>query len=127
MASRTSTHITFSWDINIVDDYHSSSYIDFYLYYQQRSYIRSLYIYYSSATRNGTTFSYTSPLETFNNGPYIMWVQVYLYYLYHSLIKSERKYVDIGKSDLARNTLTIGTSVIYIFPKALHFNTVHVL
>ena len=48
-----------------------------------------------------------------------MWVEVYLYYLYH---KSERKYVDIGKLDLARNTLNIGTSVIYIFPKALHFN-----
>ena len=53
-----------------------------------------------------------------------MWMEVYLYYLYH---KSERKYVDIGKLDLARNTLNIGTSVIYIFPKALNFNTVHVV
>ena len=45
-----------------------------------------------------------------------MWVQVYRS-VYPSSLNSERKYVDIGKSDLARNTLTIGTSVIYIYTK----------
>ena len=55
-----------------------------------------------------------------------MWVHVYRS-VYPGLLNSERKYVDIGKSDLARNTLTIGTSVIYIIYKALHFNTVRVL
>ena len=76
VASRNSTHITFSWDI--VDGYYSSSYIDyFYLYYQHRTSTYSLYIPYRSATSNGATFSYTSSLAIFNNGPYAMWVRVY--------------------------------------------------
>ena len=78
VASRNSTHITFSWDI--VDGYYTSSYISsFRLYYQRRasSYAPSVHISYSLATNKGATFSYTHSLETFNDEPYIMWVWVY--------------------------------------------------
>ena len=101
MASRNSTHITFSWDI--VDRYYTSSYISYFrLYYQRRSssYAPSVYIYYSSATRSGTTFSYTHSLETFNNGPYMMWVRVYRHSRYPRYTYSEKMYVLIGKLDL---------------------------
>ena len=95
--TKSSTHITFYWDI--VDGYYTSSYINyFYLYYQGRSSsTSSVYISYSSATRSGTTFSYTSPLITFPNGPYIMWVQVYRSSLEPRNTYSEKKYVKIGK------------------------------
>ena len=96
MANKNSSHITFSWDI--VDDYYTSSYISyFYLYYQNRTSTYSQYISYSSTTPSGTTFSYTSPLETFNNGPYIMWVEVYRPYRYPRYIYSEKTYIRIGK------------------------------
>ena len=101
VASRNSTHITFSWDI--VDGYYTSSYISYFrLYYQRRSYSYAPYVYisYSSATHNGATFSYTHSLETFNNGPYIMWVQVRRPSLDPSYTYSGRKHVKIGKQDL---------------------------
>ena len=97
VVNQNSTHITFSWDI--VDGYYNSSYINYFrLYYQHRSSTPSLYIRYSSATRNGATFRYTRSVRTFNNGPYIMWVRVYRSsaldprYTY-----SRRQYVDTGK------------------------------
>ena len=95
--SQNSTHITFSW--NIADGYYSSSSINyFYLYYQHRSSIQSLYIPYSSATRSGATFRYTSSVGNFNNGPYLMWVEVYRYStLDPRIIYSRRMYVNIGK------------------------------
>ena len=97
MANKNSTHITFSWDI--VDGY-SSNISSFNLYYQHRTSTYSRYIYYSSASRSGATFSYTHSLETFNDGPYIMWVQAYRRYLYPRYTYSEKKYVRIGKLDL---------------------------
>ena len=97
VAYKNSTHITFSWDI--VDGYYTSSYIRyFYLYYQCRSLsTSSVYIYYSSATRSGTTFSYTSSLETFNDGPYIMWVRAYRPSLDPRYTYSGKKHVKTGK------------------------------
>ena len=97
MANKNSTHITFSWDI--VDGY-SSNITFFLLYYQHRTSTSGLHISYSSATRNGATFSYTRSLETFNNGPYIMWVWVHRRYLSPTNTYSEKKYVHIGKLDL---------------------------
>ena len=94
MAIENSTHITFSWVI--VDGYYNSSDIyAFYLYYQQHTSTRSLYIPYSSTTSSGATFSYTYSLEPFINGPYIMWVWVYRRRVKSTY--SERKYVKIGK------------------------------
>ena len=97
VASRNSTHITFSWDI--VDGYYTSSYIRYFrLYYQHRSsYAPSVYIDYSSATRSGATFSYTSPPVTFNDGPCIMWVRAYRPSLVPRYTYSKKKYVKIGK------------------------------
>ena len=99
VVNQNSTHITFSWDI--VDGYYNSSYIRyFYIHYQHRSsvYQRSLFISYSSTTRNGATFRYTSSVGNFNNGLYIMWLQAYrsseVQPRYPS---SRRKYVNIGK------------------------------
>ena len=96
-ASRNSTHITFSWDI--VDGYYNSSDVRyFYLYYQHRTSTPSLYISYRSVTSNGATFSYSSSLGNFNNGPYIMWVRVYRRSaLYPRNTYSEKVYVKIGK------------------------------
>ena len=98
MTDKNSTHITFSWDI--VDGYYSSSDIYYFqLYYQPRyTYLRGVYIPYSSTTRNGATFSYTHSLETFNNGPYIMWVWVYRRFpLDPTFTYSRKKKIDIGK------------------------------
>ena len=96
VVSQTNTHVTFSWDI--ADGYYTSSYINsFYLYYQHRSSIRGLNIGYSSATRFGATFWYTSSVESFNNGPYVMWVRVYRPSLDPRYTYSGRKYVSIGK------------------------------
>ena len=98
MASRNSTHITFSWDI--VDGYYTSSYIRYFqLYYQRRSYLSTyaVYISYSSTTRSGTTFRYTHSLDTFSYGPYIMWVRVYRPSLDPTYTFSRRKRVKIGK------------------------------
>ena len=96
VVSQNSTHITFSWDI--VDGYYSSSYINyFHLYYQYRYSTSSLYISYSSATRSGATFRYTSSVGYFNSGPYIMWVQVYRASLYPGYTYSRTKYVNISK------------------------------
>ena len=99
MVNRNSTHITFSWDI--VDGYYNSSYINyFFLYKEDRSSFgwSLLYIPFSSTTSNGTTFSYTSSLDNFNNEPYIMWVEVHRRsHLYPTRTYSIRKYVKIGK------------------------------
>ena len=101
MANKNGTHITFSWDI--VDGYYNSSDITFFqLYYQHRTSTHSQHIYYSSAYRNGATFSYTRPLEIFNNGPYIMWVWMHRRFIFPYNSYSERKYVKIGKLDLER-------------------------
>ena len=96
VVSQNSTHITFSWDI--VDGYYTSSYINyFHLYYQHRSSTQSLYIPYSSATRSGATFRYTSSVINFNNGPYVMWVRVYRPSLDPRYTYSRKQYVDTGK------------------------------
>ena len=97
MANKDSTHITFSWDI--VDGY-SSNITYFRLYYQNRKSTYSWSFPYSLATRSGTTVSYTWLLESFNNGPYIMWVQVYRRSLFPRYTYSEKTYVRIGKLDL---------------------------
>ena len=97
VVSQTNTHIIFSWDI--VDSYYNSSYIySFRLYYRHRSSIQSLNIPYSSATRSGATFRYTSSVINFNNGPYVMWVRVYRSSALDPwYTDSRRKYVSIGK------------------------------
>ena len=97
VANKNSTHITFSWDI--VDGY-SSNITYFHLFYQHRTSSSAQYISYRSASRNGATFSYTYSLETFNNGPYIIWVRAYRRSLSPAYTHSERKYVSIGKLDL---------------------------
>ena len=98
-AKKSSTHITFSWDI--VDGYSRNiTYFQVFYRYRTSPYFGALYISYNSATRSGTTFSYTRQLETFNDGPYIMWVQVYRRFLDPRYTYSERKYVSIGKLDL---------------------------
>ena len=98
VAYKNSTHITFSWDI--VDGYYTSSYISYVqLYYQRRSssYAPSVYIYYSSTTRSGTTFRYTHSLDTFKHGPYIMWVRAYRPSLDPRYTYSGKKHVKTGK------------------------------
>ena len=95
-ATKSSTQFTFSWEI--VDGYYSSSDISyFHLYYQHRSSTSTLYISYSSASSYSRYFSYTSPLETFPNGPYIMWLRVYRPSLEPRYTYSEKQYVKIGK------------------------------
>ena len=98
IANESNTYITFTWDI--VDGYYSSSDIHYFLlYYQHRSFIYSQYIYYSWAASSGTTFSYSSSLGNFNNGPYTMWVRVYRNStLYPRNTHAEKKYVKIGIS-----------------------------
>ena len=59
-----------------------------------------MFIYYNSATRIGATFRYTRSLETFNNGPYIMWVRAYRPSLDPRYTYSRKKHVKIGKSVL---------------------------
>ena len=99
--SRTSTHITFSWDI--ADSYCSSSHISsFTLYYQGRSAnsVSEVAIAYSSTNRTGCSFQYTTSLATFDNvrDEYIMWICVYRSSsLNPRYTYSERKYVNIGK------------------------------
>ena len=89
--------ITFSWDI--VDGYYNYSYVNyFYIYYQRRfTYAQLLHVSYSSTTRNGTTFRYSRSVQTFNNGPYIMWVQVYRPSLDPRYTYSRRKFVNTSK------------------------------
>ena len=88
--------ITFSWDI--VDGYYNSSYINyFHILYWRRSMYAQSYVSYSSATRNGTTFRYSSSVQIFNNGPYIMWVRVYRASLDPRYTYSRRMYVNISK------------------------------
>ena len=113
VVSQNDTHITFSWEI--VDGYFSSSDISYFqLYYEYRaSSTYSIYIRFSDTTQNGTTFTYTSPLEAFINnynyyynyadgygfGKYIIWTQAYRSGLIPRYTYSERLYVDLGKCD----------------------------
>ena len=71
----------------------------FRLYYQHRSssYASSVSISYSSAINKGATFGYTHSLETFSDGPYIMWVRVYRCFLDPRYTYSGRKHVKTGK------------------------------
>ena len=113
VVSQNDTHITFSWEI--VDGYFSSGDISsFQLYYEHRAYSTdSISISFSETTQNGTTFTYTSPLEAFfiNNyyyyhyadgyefGKYIMWIRAYRPGLILKYTYSGRLYVNLGKCD----------------------------
>ena len=103
VASRNSTHITFSWDI--VDGYYSSSDINyFYFYYIQRSgssgYSNSIYITYSSSDliKFGASFKYTRAVTAFPAyGQYVMSVYVYRSSLTPTGVYSDEIYVEVGK------------------------------
>ena len=104
VASRNSTHITFSWDI--VDGYYSSSYISrFRIYYQERpytgsrSYIGTISYSSSSLIKIGPSFQYTTTVTSLSSyGPqFVMWVYVYRPSLNPSTVYSDQIYVEMGK------------------------------
>ena len=101
-ATKNSTHITFSWDI--VDGYHSSSYINyFHIYYAYSSnvghYSTIGSISYSASSLTGSSFRYTTTVTSFGSrGQYIMWVRVYRSSLTPSYSFSDQIYVEVGRS-----------------------------
>ena len=103
VATKNSTHITFSWDI--VDGYYSSSYINsFNIYYRERSgysgYRSSIYISYSNSDliKIGSSFKYTTAVTTFSGyGQFVMSVYVYRPSLTPNAVYSDEIYVEVGK------------------------------
>ena len=100
VASRNSTHITFSW--GIVDGYYSEHYIDYFrIYYVATRYSsRISYIYYtdSNLIAIGSSFKYTTTVTSFSTyGQYVMWVRVYRSSLSPSYSDSNQVYVEVGK------------------------------
>ena len=104
VASKNSTHITFSWDI--VDGYYSSSYIDyFYIYYTDRPNTGSRYsigsISYSDSNliKIGSSFQYTTSVTSFSNYglQFVMWLYVYRSRLNPTYSYSDQIYLEVGK------------------------------
>ena len=98
IVSQDGTHVTASWDI--VDGYHNSGDITgFFWYYQSRfsSTPRSINILYNSATKNATTFRYTTERFVELNSEYIMWIQARRSSQSPRRVYSLRKYVHLGK------------------------------
>ena len=103
VASRNSTHITFSWDI--VDGYYSDSIIGYFeIYYREKSsysgYRSSIYIADSNSDliKFGSSFKYTTAVTSFRTyGQYVMSVYVYRSRLTPSGVYSDEIYVEVGK------------------------------
>ena len=104
VASRNSTHNTFSWDI--VDSYYSSSDINYFrIYYRERpntgylSYIGSIYYSDSSLIKSGPSFQYTTTVTRLSSygHQFVMWLYVYRPGLNPSTVYSDQIYIEMGK------------------------------
>ena len=121
MSHRTSTHITFSW--KVVDGYHSSSNIEYFIiFYRERSGSTSFItlISYSDLhlTVTGSSFAFNATMSSY--GQYLMWVRAYRPKRTPVYSFSKPIYVELSEYVCAYNAESTHVSIYRIIFHKIH-------